>query len=324
MAIRVAASLRVADHVAHGRRTAGEIAAFVDVDGDALDRVMRHLVTAGVLNVDHGGYGLTDVGERLRDDHPSGARSVLDIDGALGRAELASVHLCEAVRSGEPCFPLLYGLSFWDDLASDTARQESYDKQMGSDVSRWAVDISGAFDWGSLDHVVDVGGGNGSLLAALLWQFPALRGTVVDQPATAGAALAALAAGGLEDRSEVVAGSFFDPLPAGADGYILSAILHNWDNAAATTILRRCAEAAGENGAVFVIEKTGVDGESPRTDMDLRVLAFFGGKERGVTEITALADDAQLQVVAVHPAGDLSIIELTPDVPSLVNQPEVG
>jgi O-methyltransferase len=182
--------------------------------------------------------------------------------------------------------------------------------QMGADVATWAPAIVSAYDWGSLGHVVDVGGGNGTLLIALLRAYPTLLGTVVDLPTAAEAARKEFAAAGLADRADSVAGSFFDPLPT-AGGYLLSAIIHNWDDESARAILRRCAEAAGPNGAVFVVEKIGADGESPRTEMDLRVLAYFGGRERGLGELTALAADAGLRVAAVHAAGATPVIELT-------------
>ena len=92
---------------------------------------------------------------------------------------------------------------------------------------------------------------------------------------------------------------------------MLCAILHNWNDEAARLILGRCGEAAGHDGSVFVIEKVGPDGESVRTAMDLRVLVYFGGRERGVGEVSALAADVGLRVTAVHPAGDLSIVELS-------------
>ena len=131
-----------------------------------------------------------------------------------------------------------------------------------------------------------------------------MRGTVFDLPDTAEAALKALAAAGLAGRSDVVRGSFFDPLPPGAGGYVLSAILHDWDDNAARAILRRCAEAAGGPAApVFVVEKIGADGESLRTEMDLRMLAYFGGRERGVAELSILAASTGLRVAAVHPAA---------------------
>lgn len=311
MALRVAATLRVADHIAAARRTSAELAEAEHVDADALERVLRHLVVVGVLMRDgEDRYSLTASGEALRDDHPSGARALLDAEGAIGRADLSFFQLLHSVRTGEAAFPVQFGRSFWDDLSADPARSASYAAQMGSDVAAWAPSIVAAYDWGSLEHVVDAGGGDGSLLIALLREYPALRGTVLDLREPVEAARSALAAAGLADRCDAVSGSFFDPLPTGADGYLLSAILHDWNDHAARAILRRCAEAAGSDGAVLVVEKIGPDGETVRTAMDLRMLAYFAGRERGVAEIAALAADAGLRVTAVHPAGDLSIVEL--------------
>jgi len=311
MAMRVAATLRVADHITQGLRTASALAEVAHVDTDTLDRLLRHLVTAGVLDLDEsGGYTLTDRGESLSDDHPSGMQALLDIDGAIGRADLSFVGLLHSVRTGEAAFPVQFGRPFWDDLGSDPRRTASFDAQMGTDVAAWAPPVVAAFDWGSLGHVIDVGGGNATLLMAMLRAYPTLRGTVFDQPGTAEGARAALAAAGLADRGEVISGSFFDPLPSGAGGYVLSAILHDWDDESAKTILRGCAEAAGPGGRVFVVEKTGADGASPSTEMDLRMLVYFGGRERGVAELTSLAADSGLGVVAVHPVGDLSVVEL--------------
>jgi hypothetical protein len=311
MAIRVAATLRIADQIAAGRRTTAELADAAGADVGALDRVLRRLVEAGVLTrSDSGEYGLTPLGEELRDDHPDGDRDRLDIEGAVGRAEMSLVQLLHSVRTGEAAYPVQFGRSFWDDLSADPSLAASYAEQMGADVGADAPSIVAAYDWGSLRHVVDVGGGNGALLVALLSAFPDLRGTVVDLPATAGVARTELSDAGLTDRADVVAGSFFDPLPAGASGYLLSAIVHDWNDEAASAILRRCAEAAGPDGRVLVVEKIGADGETLRTGMDLRVLAYMGGKERTVAELTALGAEAGLQVIATHPAGTLSIVEL--------------
>jgi len=212
----------------------------------------------------------------------------------------------------EASFPLLHGRSFWQDLGADPNRTARYDEQMGLDVTAWARDVVPAYPWGSLGHVVDVGGGDGTLLAALLHAEATLQGTLFDQPETVRAARETLRAAGLEKRSEVIAGSFFDPLPPDAGGYLLCAVLHDWNDEAATAILRRCRDAAGSGGRVFVIEKTGSDGESPRTDMNLRMLAFFGARERGVAALSALAADAGLTLVTVHRAGELSILEAAP------------
>jgi hypothetical protein len=152
-----------------------------------------------------------------------------------------------------------------------------------------ASSIVSAYDWGALGHVVDVGGGDGTLLIALLNEYPALRGTVVDLPDTAETARKMLDAAGLSDRGKAVAGDFFGGLPAGAEGYLLSGVLHEWSDEEARVILRNCAAAAGEDGAVFVIE----DGEG-----------------RDVTGLTALAADAGLTTVATHTPDGGAIVEL--------------
>src|ERR687891_168224 len=223
MAVRVAATLRIADHIAEGLRTAPELAEAVKADADALDRVLRHLVTAGVFTRDGSGrYVLTARGDALRDEHPDGLRAMWDLGGAIGRAELSFVQLLHTVRTGEPAFPAQFGRSFWDDLSADPTRAASYAAQMGSDVAQWAPLIISAYDWGSLGHVVDVGGGNGTLLIALLNKYPTLRGTLVDLPDTAEAAQKALVEAGFPTPRVGVPGSLFRPVPPGGRGYVVS------------------------------------------------------------------------------------------------------
>ncbi|HEV3225215.1 MAG TPA: methyltransferase [Acidimicrobiales bacterium] len=312
MAIRVAATLRIADHLTNGARTAPTIALATGADAGVLDRVLRHLVTVGVLvRDDEGAYDLTEQGELLRDDHPFGLRALWDLDGALGRAEVSFVELLHSVRTGEPAFAAHFGRGFWDDLASDAARSAAFDAAMGKDVTAWVPAILDAYDWGGRRHLVDVGGGNGSLLASLLRAHPNLRGTVVDLPATAATARDTLVAARLVDRADAVAGNFFESLPAGADAYLLTAIVHDWPDEPARTILRRCGDAAGAAGRVFVIEKIGHDGRTPNTAMDLRLLAYMGGRERDRPELTALAESAGLRTVAFHGTGAIVVLELS-------------
>lgn len=311
MAVRVAATLGIADHIARGVRTAAGLAETVGADPATLDRIMRHLVTAGLLRDDGwGGYSLTGLGELLRDDHPAAMRRRLDVDGAIGRADLAFVQLLHAVRTGEAAYSVEFGRSFWEDLSMSPALSASFDELMGGDVAFEAPAIVAAFDWGSLGHVVDVGGGNGSLLIAMLRTFPTLRGTIIDLPDATDAARRSFAAAGVAERAEIVTGSFFDPLPSNAGGYILSAIIHNWPDDAAREILRRCAQAAGESGHVFVIERADAGRETVGTERDLRMLVYFGGRERSVADLTALADEVNLDVVAVHHATPNVIVEL--------------
>jgi len=129
----------------------------------------------------------------------------------------------------------------------------------------------------------------------------------------AAAAERAIGAAGLADRADVVAGSFFESLPAGAGGYVLSAVIHDWDDADDGRILGRCAEAAGPDGAVLVVESVTSDGaESPSTEMDLRMLTYVRGRERSLDQLTDLAATVGLRVTSVTPARYRSIIELQP------------
>lgn len=158
--------------------------------------------------------------------------------------------------------------------------------------------IVAAYDWGALGHVVDVGGGDGTLLIALLNEYPALRGTIVELPEMAENARKMLDAAGLVERGDVVAGDFFGALPGGAEGYLLCSVLHQWSDEEARTILRNCGSAAAEDGAVFVIEAVPAPVAGER----------HGG--RGVDELTVLAESAGLTVAAVHTADAVVIIEL--------------
>ncbi|WP_256363039.1 methyltransferase [Streptomyces sp. TRM70350] len=300
MAVRVAATYRVADHIAAGRATAEDIARAEQLHAGALERVLRHLVTVGVLTFGGGTYGLTGLGEQLRTDHPGGQHRLVDLGGALGRGDLSLVELAHVVRTGEPAYAVRYGLPYWEDLAADRALAESFDAIMADNLARDVPSIAAAYDWAALGHVYDLGGGSGVLLGGLLAAHPALRGTVVDLKATAARAADHFRALGLADRAEVVGGSFFDELPAGGGGYILSSVLHNWSDDDALRILGRCADAVADGGRVLVIEETG---ERPETAMDLRMLAYFAGVERGVDDLARLAARAGLKLTGVFRAG---------------------
>lgn len=314
MAIRVAATLRLADQIAAGTRTDEALAAAAHAEPDALRRLLGHLVTAGVVSrAETGDYRLTGLGEQLRDDAPGGLRAWLDLEGAIGRADLCFVELLHTVRTGEPAFPRHFGRDYWDDLSADPDRAASFDALMGGRLVEEAPALAAAYPWGGLGHVVDVGGGNGTLLIAILRAHEHLRGTVIDLAGPVARAEEAIAAAGLGDRAEARAGSFFDALPAGAGGYLLSGVLHDWDDEHAARILRRCADAAGETGKVLVVEHVAnVQGATRDTEGDLRMLCYVRGRERTLDELGELAASAGLRVGSTGPGGQHSIIELVP------------
>ncbi|GIG68255.1 methyltransferase [Phytomonospora endophytica] len=307
MAVRVAATLRLADHIAAGTRTGAALAEAAGADPDALARLLGHLVTAGVLTADGGVYALTSMGEHLRDDDPEGIRAWLDLEGAVGYADLSFVEMLHTVRTGEPGYPRRYGRAFWEDLADDPARSASFDALMEAQKTGEAPAIAAAYPWGELGHVVDVGGGNATLLIAMLEAHDGLRGTLLELPGPAARGAEAIRAAGLAARASSVAGSFFDVMPPGAGGYVLSSVLHNWDDEDAVRLMRRCAEAVAPGGKVLVVDHFGVAGDS---EGDLRMLCYFRGRERGLERLTELATVAGLSVETVRPGGSRSIVEL--------------
>jgi hypothetical protein len=311
MAIRVAATLRLADHIAAGTQTSPALAAAVDADQDALERVLDHLVTAGVLTRAGTAFGLTALGEQLRDDDPAGVRPWLDLGGAIGRADLCFTELLHTVRTGEPAFPRLFGRPFWDDLSADAALGASFDALMGARLMADAPVVAAAYPWSGLGHVIDVGGGDGSLLIAILRAHEGLRGTVIDLPGPIARAEHAIAAADLSDRADTEAISFFEPLPAGAGGYLLSGVIHDWDDDDAARILQRCADAAAGTGSVFLVDHVGVHRGTADTEGDLRMLCYVRGRERTLDQLRRLAESVGLQINSVTPAGSRSIIELS-------------
>jgi hypothetical protein len=309
MAVRVAATLRVADHIVAGRQTAAELAQACEADEDALERLLRYLTVRGVFERDDAGrYSLTALGDPLRDDHPAHARAWFDIDG-MGWGELSFIELLHSIRTGEAAFPKRYGRDYWEDMVASPVRTAAFNALHSADMDSRSPGIVSGFDWASLNHIVDVGGGDGSLITAILNATPGLRGTVFDMADATATAKAKFAEVGLDDRADAVTGSFFETIsPVAADAYLLSIVLHDWDDESAIKILRNCATAAGNTGRILVIETIG-DGEETHTGMDLRMMVLYAARERGVNDFTALAQHAGLQRTNVYQAGPSAIIE---------------
>jgi SAM-dependent methyltransferase len=315
MAIRVAATLGLADLIASGTDTLAELAAKTGTDASVLGRVLQHLAGRGVLSESvPGRYALTDLARPLLRAHPAGLRDWLDLDGAMGRSDMAFAYMLDSVRSGKPGYASMFGRPYWDDLNANPALRASFDALMAAQLAGAGADVVAAYDWAIATRVVDVGGGDGTQLIQILSAYPSVRGTVVEQPATAAAATRNLAAHGLASRCDVVASSFFDPLPAGGDIYLLSGVLHDWPDDSAGQILRRCAQAVRSGGHVIIAERPvgkGAD-SATSTAMDLRMLITLGGRERTLDEYSSLAADAGLAIAKVRPAGNQELLDCVP------------
>lgn len=308
--MHVVATLRIADHLAAGVADGGALAAAADCDAATLQRVLRHLVGKGVFAEPMPGrFALNAAARGLLD--PTLCLG-LDLDGIGGRMAHAWGGLLAAVRTGEPTYRDRFGRPFWEDLAAHPAVAASFDALMGpAGHGDPDPEVLLAGDWAGVRTVVDVGGGTGALLAAILRARPATRGTLVDLPRTVARAGATFAAAGVASRAAAVGQSFFDPLPAGADLYLLKNVLADWPDAEASALLRRCAEAARPDGRVVVLG--GVSPGEGRADPELLMLVLLGGKDRTLTEFRVLARAAGLAVVAAgrQPSGRF-VVECRP------------
>jgi len=299
--VRVVATLRIADHLAAGITRIDDLAAASGADADTLHRVLRHLVGSGVFEEPSPGrFVLNQPADALLD--PS-TRLGLDLDGIGGRVAYAWGSLLSAVRTGRPAYHEIFGRPFWEDLDAQPEIAASFDALMGPaghGTPDPEVLVDG--DWESVRTVVDVGGGTGAMLAEILRARPAVRGTLVDLHRTVARSDEVFQAAGVAERVTPVGQSFFDPLPVGADLYLLSRVLNDWPDREATAILSRCAEAAAPTGRIVVVGGVSSDDEtsglSPET-------VLVGGKNRTLAEFRDLAHQAGLEVQAVgrQPSG---------------------
>lgn len=313
MAIRVAATLRLVDLAGPNGTTCEQLATTAEVKASALQRLLDHLVTVDVFALDpsSGRFRPTDLGAQLSQDAPDGGvLPLLDIGRAGGRAELAFVELLHSVRTGEAGYARHFGRDFWSDLDVEPRLRRSFDEQMTWRFQHQASQVAAGYDWSRFERILDVGGGNGTLLRAILEAHPMLRGELIDREPSARAASERFSAAGLDGRARAVAGDFFDPLPTGFDAYLLCDIVHDWDDDGARTILERCREAAGESAPVVLVEP--IRGQDTTTATDLFMLMCFGGGDRTIDELTALAAASGLEVHSHRRVSDGRVaLELT-------------
>lgn len=307
--IHVAATLRIADHIAAGTIEIDRLAAAAGCDADALRGVLQHLVSKGVFEeTAPGRFALNDTAKALLD---RAMHLGLDLDGIGGRMAHAWSTLLTYVRTGAPGYHHVFGLPFWEDLDAHPHIGASFDELIGPaghGTPNARFEITG--DWDAVRTVVDVGGGTGAMLAEILRMRPGITGTLVDLPRAVAHSVETFRAAGVSDRVTTVGQSFFDPLPAGANLYLLRGVLNDWPDREATAILRSCAEAARPSGCVVILGGVAAD-DAPRALAIEMVLC--GGKHRAVAELGALARDAGLEISAAtrQPSGHF-VVECRP------------
>jgi SAM-dependent methyltransferase len=287
-ALAVVAELGIADALAAGPRPVAELAREAEADPDTLHRLLRALASDGVFaETEPGVFENTDASEVLRSG--SGWDDFAHLFGGVWYRTAA-----ELDATGEPPFPRVYGTDFWAWLAQQPEERASFDRAMEQGGER-RVERLAAADWRGDEVVVDVGGGNGSLLVELLRRRPGLRGVVLDLPET-NRDEAELANSGVE----FVPGDFFREVPRG-DVYILSTILHDWDDERAAAILRTIRAAAPDDGRLLLVESVVASGNEPDGAkwLDLLMLALFGGKERSEEQWRELLEAGGFEPVEI-------------------------
>jgi ubiquinone/menaquinone biosynthesis C-methylase UbiE len=308
----VAAKLGVAEALSDGPRGAAEIAEVVGADPDVLQRVLRGLAVDGVLSEDDDGrFALTPVGAAL-----PALRGAALVRGEVYYASAAD--LLEAVRGGVTPYERFHGALFFDHLGRHPELDRAFQASMAGRSEQEADDVVAAYDFDGLTTVVDVGGGRGVLVAAILRAATGARGVLLDREAAIPAARDHLASAGLAGRVECVAGDFFDEVPDGADAYVLSRVLHDWDDHDAGRILAVCHRAMRPGSRLLVVEAIMPERATDRPAairMDLHMLLLLGARERTESEFRDLLErsrfDVRRVVMTRSPAG-LGVIEAVP------------
>jgi hypothetical protein len=318
-AAQVAAKLGLAGLMRDGPRAPADLAAETGTDPNALRRLLRALAGFGVFAEDAAGrFGLTSLAEPLRSDAPGG--SLRDFAILLGEPESwrAWGALEHSVRTGRPAFEHVFGRPLFDYLAANPEPARLFDAAMASRSAQEAATFVAAYDLSDLEGtVVDVGGGRGTLLAAVLRANPALGGVLFDLPHVAEAAREALAAAGLAARCRIETGDFFERVPAGGAVYLLHRVIHDWDDARAGRILAHCRAAMPPRGGrLLLLEAVVPPGNTPHMAklLDLLMLVWPGGRERDEAEYRALLAAAGFALAQIVPTASpaVSVIEAVP------------
>lgn len=316
--ISVAAKLGTADALAEGPKGAEELAAAANAHAPSLYRVLRALASVGIFAEDEDGrFRLTALAEPLRSDVQGSVRSFAIMMGEPWNYRPWE-HLIHSVTTGQTGFEHAFGAGIWEYLADQPEASALFDAAMtgrsGPDDAAVATD----YDFSGLKVVVDVAGGRGSLLAAILRANPDMRGILFDQPHVSPGAREYLTGAGLAQRCEIAAGDFFESVVAGGDAYILKRVIHDWDDERATRILKRCRQAMPATGRLLVVETVIPPRNEPSFGklLDVHMLVWTGGKERTEAEYQALLSAAGFELSNVVPTrSSLSVVEGVPRQP---------
>jgi len=316
-ALALAAKLGVADLLKDGPRFYGDLAKATQTHPPSLNRMMRLLASVGVFEErDNGTFALTSLGELLRTGVPGSMRSAVLLFAGIGIQD-AWRELEYCVQTGEPAFRRNSpDADPFSQIAQNPEMAKVFDEAMATFAPLTAAAIAASYDFSPFRKLVDIGGGNGSLLIGILNANPNLHGIVFDLPHAADKARAKIAKAGLQSRCDAVGGDFFTEVPAGADAYIIKHVIHDWNDDRATAILRSVHRAMPPQAKLLIAE--GVypqridesDLSRGAAANDVNMLVSTGGRQRSEAEFRSLQDATGFKLTRIIPTpARLSLIE---------------
>jgi SAM-dependent methyltransferase len=318
-AIAVAAKLNIADLLVGGPQTMAALAEATEAHAGSLHRLLRTLASAGVLAEDEDGrFRLTPIGELLQTRVPGSFRGFARMLNEDYRTA-AYFELLDAVKTGEVAFTRAYGMTLFAFLEQHPEHAKRFNEAMIAATGHVALAAVAAYDFSQFRRIVDVGGGNGQLAAAILTAHPNMRGIVFDLATGVEGSSRYLAEAGVADRCQVVAGDFFKSVPSGAGAYLLKGVIHDWDDEHSVKILANCRRAIPVNGKLLIVERVmpaRVEATPEHLSAllgDLNVLVCLGGRERTASEFADLLATSGFELRRTLPiTGTVSIIEAIP------------
>jgi O-methyltransferase domain len=314
-ALYAAAALGLADLLAGGPRAAEDLAIDTKTHAPSLYRLLRALAACGVFHeVQPSVFAATPLGAALQRDAPGAAHAtILTLAGDWQWK--AWDRFLDSVRTGEPGLKKAFGRSLFDFLAANPGDGALFDEAMIGMHGALGSALIQVYDFSIFPTIVDVGGGSGRLLEILLAENERQTGILFEQPATATLARSRFCTSKLARRCQIVEGDFFKSVPSGHQAYILSHVLHDWDDEQCLSILRNCRNAIAPQGRLLIVEAVLPPGDAPHHGkmMDLLMLNVTGGRERNAAEFTELLRNTQfapLKIIAT--STHQSMIEAVP------------
>ena len=319
--VHVAAELGIADLLAAGAKSTETLAGEAGANVPALHRLLRALASLGVIDeLEPGRFALNEMGEQLRSGVPDSVRNLALMFGSE-RVWRSWGELRHSILTGTPAFRHVFGVEAFEFLARDPKQAAVFNEAMAEITRQVAKDLVTAYDFASFSKIVDVGGGNGTLIATILDSAPKLRGILFDSSSGSAEASEQLRTRGVLERCEVIAGDFFHSVPKGGDAYILKNIIHDWDDERSATILKNCRNAISAGGKLLLVERVmpaRIDasaGHQRWTMLDMHMLVMLGGRERTEEEFRSLLATVNFELrrtLLLQGATGYSVIEATP------------